>query len=81
MICHFNLPESLQEEALKPVAYILNRVPSKTTAKIPYDLWIGKKPSLKHLHVQGCPTEVSPRLNEKKLDLRTVSYYFLKYSE
>ena len=41
-----------------------------------------KKPTLKHLHVWGCPVEARPyRPNEKKLDSRTVSCYFIGYSE
>ena len=82
MICHSTLPESLWGEALKTTTYILNRVPTKAATKTPYELWIGRKPSLKHFHVWGCPTEVRPyKPNEKKLDSRTVSSYFIDYSE
>ena len=82
MICHSTLPESLWGEALKTAAYILNRVPTKATAKTPYELWTGRKPSLKHLHVWGCPAEARPyRPNERKLDPKTVSSYFIGYSE
>ena len=81
MISHSNLPISLWGEALKTVAYILNRVPTKETAKTPYELWTGKKPSLKHFHIWGCPAEARPyRPHEKKLDSRTVSCYFIGYS-
>ena len=41
-----------------------------------------RKPSLRHLHVWGCPTKArvySP--HEKKLDLRTISGYFICYPE
>jgi len=63
-------------------AYILNRVPTKVATKTPYELWIGRKPSLKHFHVWGCPAEARPyKPNEKKLDSRTVSSYFIGYSE
>ncbi|KAI9185891.1 hypothetical protein LWI28_011651 [Acer negundo] len=51
MISHSSLPESLWGEALKTAAYILNRVPTKATAKTPYKLWTGRKPSLKHFHI------------------------------
>ena len=51
MISHSNLPISLWSEALKTTAYILNRVPTKATAKTHYELWTVKKPSLKHLHI------------------------------
>lgn len=61
---------------------ILNRIPSKAISKTLYELWTGKKPSIRHLHVWGCPTEVRAyKLNEKKMDSRTVSCYFVGYSE
>ena len=82
MISHSNLPISLWGEALKIEKYILNRVPTKATAKTPYEHWTGKKPSLKHLHIWGCPAEARPYMpHEKKLDSRTVSCYFIGYSE
>nr|KYP46417.1 Retrovirus-related Pol polyprotein from transposon TNT 1-94 [Cajanus cajan] len=50
--------------------------------KNPYELWTGKKSSLKHLHVWSFPAEARPyRPNEKKLDLRTISCYFVGYSK
>ena len=82
MISHSNLPKSLWGEAVKTAVYILNKVPSKAVAKTPYELWTNKKPSIKYLYVQGCPTEARPyKPNEKKLDSRTVSCYFVGYSE
>ncbi|RVW13581.1 Retrovirus-related Pol polyprotein from transposon TNT 1-94 [Vitis vinifera] len=82
MISHSTLPESLWGKAIKTAVYILNRVPSKAVAKTPYELWTSKKPSIRHLHVWGCPAEARPyKPNEKKLDFRTVSCYFVGYSE
>ncbi|RVW44411.1 Retrovirus-related Pol polyprotein from transposon TNT 1-94 [Vitis vinifera] len=60
--------------------YILNRVPSKAVPKTPFELWTGRKPSLRHIHIWGCPAEAriyNP--HEKKLDSRTVSGYFIGY--
>lgn len=60
----------------------MNRVPSKAVQKTPFELWTNKKPSLRHLHVWGCPAEAriyNP--HEKKLDSRTISGYFLGYPE
>ena len=51
MISHSSLSNSLWGEALKTAVYILNRVPSKAVNKTPYELWTGKKPSIRHLHV------------------------------
>ena len=82
MISHSNLPKSLWGEALKTTTYIVNRVPTKATAKTPCELWTCKKPSLKHLHIWGYLAEARPyRSHEKKLDSRTVSCYFIGYSE
>ena len=82
MISHSSLPNSLWSEALKTAVYILNRVPSKAVNKTPYELWTSKKPSIRHLHVWGCPAEGRPyRPNERKLDSRTVSCYFVGYPE
>ncbi|KAL6322834.1 hypothetical protein AAG906_020834 [Vitis piasezkii] len=81
MIGHSTL-ESLWAKPLKAAVYILNRVPSKAVAKTPYELWTNKKPSIRHLHVWGCPAEARPyKPNEKKLDSKTVSCYFVGYSE
>ena len=69
-------------EALKTVIHILNRVPSKSVSKTPYELWIGRKPTLNYLHVWGCQAEVrlfNPALG--KLDERMVSYHFNGYPE
>jgi len=55
--------------ALKTAGYLLNRVPSKAVPQTPFELWTGRKPSLRHIHVWGCPAKA--RLynpHEKKLD-------------
>jgi len=68
--------------ALKTVMYLLNRVPSKVVQKTPFELWTSRKPSLRHLHVWGCQAKVrifNPQ--EKKLDERTISGYFIGYPE
>ena len=51
MISPSSLPELFWGGALKIVVYILNRVPSKAVTQTPYELWIGKKPSIRHLHI------------------------------
>lgn len=82
MISHSNLPKSLWGEALKTVTCILNRVPTKVAPKTPYELWTDRKSSLKHFHIWECPAEARLyRPYEKKLDIKTVSSYFIGYSE
>ncbi|RVW74359.1 Retrovirus-related Pol polyprotein from transposon TNT 1-94 [Vitis vinifera] len=50
--------------------------------KTPFELWKGWKSSLRHLCIWGCSFEVriyNPQ--EKKLDPRTISGYFIGYAE
>ena len=82
MVSNSNLPLSLWSEAIKTTTYVLNQVPTKAIPKTPFELWKGWKPNLRHVHVWGCPAEVriyNPQ--EKKLDSRTVSGYFISYAE
>ena len=77
-----NLPEYLWGEAIKTALYILNRIPSKSVPKTPFELWKGWKPSLNHLRVWGCPSEV--RLynpHESKLHARSTRCYFIGYPD
>ena len=68
--------------ALKSAVYLLNRVPSKSAPKTPYELWTERKPSLRHLHIWGCPAEVRVyNPHEKKLDARTISGFFIGYPD
>ena len=82
MMSYSSVPISLWGEALKTAMYILNRVPSKAVPKAPFELWTGRKPSMRHIHIWGCPAEAriyNP--HEKKLDSRTISRYFIGYPD
>ena len=82
MMNNSSVPVSLWMYALRTAAYLLNRIPSKAVPKTPYELWMGRKPSLRHLHVWGCQAEVriyNP--HERKLDPRTISGFFIGYPE
>ena len=69
-------------EALKTAIHILNRVPSKSVPKTPYELWTGRVPSLNHLRVWGSPAEAKVfNPNIGKLDPKTVSCHFIGYPE
>lgn len=82
MICNSNLPTYLWGDALKTANYILNRVPSKAVPKTPYELWTTRKPSLRHMHIWGCKAEAKVyNPQEKKLDPKTISCYFIGYPE
>jgi hypothetical protein len=82
MLSYSTLPISLWMEALKTAVHILNRVPSKSVPKIPYEMWTGRKLTLNYLHVWGCPTEAklfNPSIG--KLDHKTVSCHFIGYPD
>ncbi|KAF7812814.1 Retrovirus-related Pol polyprotein from transposon TNT 1-94 [Senna tora] len=82
MMSNSKLPIFLWREALKIAVYIQNRVPTKAVSKTPFEIWKGWKPSLNHIRVWGCPAEVRVyNPHEKKLDLRTISAYFVGYAE
>ena len=81
-VLHSTLPISLWMEALKTAIHILNRVPSKSVPKTPYELWTGKKPSLNYLRVWGCLAEAKVfNPNIGKLDSKIVSCYFIGYPD
>jgi hypothetical protein len=82
MLSYSMLPISLWIETLKTVVHILNRVPSKSVPKIPYEMWTGRKSTLNYLHVWGCPAEAklfNPSI--EKLDPKTVSCHFIGYPD
>ena len=60
--------------ALKTAIHVLNRVPSKSVSKTPYELWIGKEPSLNYFRVWGSPAEAKVfNPNIGKLDSKIVA--------
>ncbi|KAK8696687.1 hypothetical protein V6N13_001819 [Hibiscus sabdariffa] len=44
MMSHSDLPISFWGHALETTAFTLNRVPSKSVQKTPYEIWTGKRP-------------------------------------
>ena len=51
--------------ALEIAAFTLNRVPSKSVDKIPYEIWTGKTPSLSFLKIWGCEAFVKYLQSDK----------------
>ena len=66
MLSNSSLPISLWKYALKIVMYLLNWVPSKATQKTPFELWIGRKPSLRHLHVWDVRQKLEYTIRKKR---------------
>ena len=82
MLSSLKLPRFLLTEAFKTTTYVLNQVPTKVVPKTPFELFKCWKSSLCHIRVWGCPSEVrvyNPQ--EKKLNPRTISGYFIGYAE
>ncbi|KAB2628561.1 hypothetical protein D8674_033356 [Pyrus ussuriensis x Pyrus communis] len=82
MMTRSKLPGFLWGKALKTSTYILNRVPSKAISSTPFKIWNGRKPSFDYFHVWGCKAKAQIyNPNEKKLDSRIESCYFIGYSK
>jgi hypothetical protein len=64
--------------ALETSAFTLNRVPSKSVVKTPYEMWTGKTPGLSFLEIWGCEVFVK-RLQSDKLTLKSDKCMFVGY--
>ena len=78
MMSYSDLPISFWGHAIETAAYILNLVPSKSVPKTPTELWTGRKPSLKHVRMWGCPTHVLKGKTDK-LETKTELCFFIGY--
>ena len=65
MMSQSDLSISFWGYALETTAFILNRVPSKAIEKTPYQIWIGKSPSLSFLKIWGCEAYVKRQISDK----------------
>ena len=78
----FHIAIESVDGGVKTAIHILNRVPSKSVPKTPYELWTGREPSLTHFRVWGSPAKAkvfNPSIG--KLDPKTVSCHFIGYPE
>ena len=78
MMSQSDLPLSFWGYALETAAFTLNRVPSKSVVKTPYEMWTGKSPSLSFLKSWGCEAFVK-RLQSDKLAPKSDKYIFVGY--
>ena len=56
----------------------MNKVPSKSVDKTPYEIWTGRKLVLSHLRVWGCPTYIK-HLKINKLGPKSDRCFFIGY--
>ena len=78
MMSYAHLPSSFWGYAVETAVYILNSVPSKSVSETPFELWKGRKGSLCHFRIWGCPTHLLVT-NPKKLDSRSKLCLFVGY--
>jgi hypothetical protein len=64
--------------ALETATFTLNRVPTKSIERTPYEIWTGKHPGLSFLKVWGCEAYVK-RLMSDKLTPKSDKYFFVGY--
>ena len=82
LYAHSNLPKRLWAELVNTAAYIINRTGvSAVEGKSPFELWFGKKPSIKHLKVIGttCCAHI-PEQKRKKLDKKALKCVLIGYN-
>ena len=65
MMSQTNLPTSFWGYALETAAFTLNRVPSKSVEKTPYEIWKGKSPKLSFMKIWGCEVYVRRQISNK----------------
>jgi hypothetical protein len=67
-------------EALLTSYHDLNKVPNKNKDQTPYEMWIGRKPSLSYLRTWECLAKVNvPIMKKRKLGPKIVDCVFLGY--
>nr|CAE05066.1 OSJNBa0094P09.5 [Oryza sativa Japonica Group]CAE05129.1 OSJNBa0079F16.21 [Oryza sativa Japonica Group] len=75
------LPKAWWGEALLTSNHVLNRVPNRNKDKTPYEICIGRKPSLSYLRTWGCLAKVNvPITKKRKLGSKTVDCVFPGYA-
>lgn len=80
MMAQANLPISFWGDALLTATYVLNRVPSKSVASTPYELWTDRKPSLDYLWPWGSMAYVLDSSHKyRKLGPRGKKCIFIRY--
>ena len=73
-----DLPISFQGHTLEIATFTLNRVPSKSIQKIPYEIWTGKCPNLSFIKIWSCEAYVK-HLASDKLGPKSDKCYFVGY--
>jgi hypothetical protein len=82
MLSGAGLEQRFWAKAVATTCYQVNRSPtSALVGKTPMEVWSGKKPSIRHLHVFGCEAYAHvPMEKRSKLENKAVKCIFIGYS-
>lgn len=76
------VPIELWGEAVLCSTYLLNRLLPATSDSTPYELWYGRKPTVHHLRIFGCPAFAHvPDQLRRKLDQKATESVLVGYCE
>jgi hypothetical protein len=78
MMSQTDLPLFFWGYALEIAMFTLNRIPTKSIERTPYEIWTRKCPGLSFIKVWGCEAYVK-RLMSDKLTLKSDKYFFVGY--
>jgi hypothetical protein len=78
MMSQTDLSLSFWGYALETAVFTINRVPTKSIERTPYEVWTGKRPSLSFLKVWGCEAYVKHLMSDK-LTPKSDKCFFVGY--
>jgi hypothetical protein len=82
MLHEYSIPKFLWAEAVYTACHVINRVSLRSLIKkIPYELWVGRKPNLSYFKVFGSKyfmLNEAPKVS--KFDLKLIQEIFVGYS-
>ena len=82
MLLNANLDKKYWAEAVNTANFLQNRLPTRTTAKTPYELMYKRKPDVRNPHIFGCDAYIQiPKEQRRKLDDKAKKLTFVGYSE
>ena len=81
MLTTGGIPKKYWTYAVSSAVYITNRIGTKANVegRSPYELWKGKKPSVRHMRIFGSRAFVHSEVGVKKLDVKARKGVFLGY--
>ena len=78
MMSQTDLPKSFWGYALETTAFLINRLPSKSVQKTPYEIWTGQPPILSFIRIWGCDVYVRKMFSDK-LEPKSEKCLFVGY--